>query len=340
MKRENFYRRDPSKALSGMIGLSLEERGVYNTVLDLLYSTWRPLEDDRAFIANWCGCAVQKLNPIIRRLLDKGRLITFDEGGRVYLSDEAFEAERATVKGALPTRSGRGQIGEKSGEVGEKSAGVEENPPSCQDEVQQNQPVKALEKTREEKSIPPKPPEGAEVLVLVSAEPLPDLIRQAFDLWNETAKRCGLSKAEDLTEKRRKAIGKRLEGGGLDRWRRALDAVEHSKFCRGLVPDRPWRAGLDFVASPSGFQKLVEGNYARDARPPTTLVPAGPTDPLDRWRRPMRSLKASGYWNTTDDGPRPGKPGCEVPAAVLVEFGFPAQEAAILPFDQPTRRTA
>ena len=148
---KNFYRRDPSKALSGMIGLSLEERGVYNTVLDLLYSTWRPLEDNRAFIAGWCGCAVQKLNPIIRRLIETGRLITFTEDGRTYVSDEAFESERKAVKGAAKTRSGRAEVEEKSGEVGEKSAGVEENPPTCRDEDQQNQPLAALEKRREEK---------------------------------------------------------------------------------------------------------------------------------------------------------------------------------------------
>lgn len=151
-KRENFYRRDPSKALSGMIGLTLEERGVYNTVLDLLYSTWRPLEDDRAFIANWCGCAVQKLNPIIRRLVEKGRLITFTESGRTYLSDDAFEAEQSAVKGSAATRSGRGEVEEKSRGVGEKSASVGQNPPLCDDKDVENQLFTPLEKSRVEEN--------------------------------------------------------------------------------------------------------------------------------------------------------------------------------------------
>lgn len=150
-KRENFYRRDPSKALSGMIGLSLEERGVYNTVLDLLYSTWRPVEDDRRFIANWCGCAVQKLNPILNRLIASGRLIAFEEGGRTYVSDDAFEDERKAVKGAVPSRSGRREVGDKSGEVEEKSSGVEQNPPLLDTETAEKQSVTPLEKTREEK---------------------------------------------------------------------------------------------------------------------------------------------------------------------------------------------
>lgn len=150
-KRENFYRRGPSKALSGMIGLSLEERGVYNTIIDLLYSTWRPLEDNRAYIAGWCGCAVQKVNPIINRLIEKGRLITFTEGARTFLSDEAFEAERTAVKGPGKTRSGRGEVREKSAGVGEKSAGVEQNHRLLDTDNEQNQSVEALDKRREEK---------------------------------------------------------------------------------------------------------------------------------------------------------------------------------------------
>jgi hypothetical protein len=50
---------------------------------------------------------------------------------------------------------------------------------------------------------------------------------------------------------------------------------------------------------------------------------------------------ASQYWNTTDDGPKPGKPGCQVPAAVLAEFGFPppSAEGADL-FPAPAGRSA
>lgn len=150
-KRENFYRRDPNKALSGMIGLSLEERGVYNTVLDMLYQTWRPLEDDRRYIANWCGCAVQKLNPILNRLIEQGRLITFEESGRTYISDEAFEVERNAVKGGAGTRSGRAKVQEKSEEVEEKSAGVEENLGLLDIQTEENQSVEAIDKTRQEK---------------------------------------------------------------------------------------------------------------------------------------------------------------------------------------------
>lgn len=151
MKRENFYRRDPGAALAGMAGMSLEERGVYNTIIDLLYLTWRPVEDSRSYIAGHCGCAVQKLNPILARLIAAGKLIRFEDDGQSYISNGKFEAERASVKG-ITTRSGRGEVGEKSAGVGKKSASVGKNPPTCQENDGENQTVAPLEKSREDET--------------------------------------------------------------------------------------------------------------------------------------------------------------------------------------------
>lgn len=166
MKRENFYRRDPSAALQGMSSMSLEERGVYNTVLDLLYLTWRPLEDDPGYIAGHCRCAVQKLNPILKRLIEAEKLVRFVEGGRSYISNPAFERERNSVKGPSKSRSGRAGVEEKSEEVGEKSAGVGENLPLLGCDVEEIQHDAPLEKSRVEESRQetPNPLEGGEGL--------------------------------------------------------------------------------------------------------------------------------------------------------------------------------
>jgi len=320
-KRENFYRRDPSKALAGMVGLTLEERGVYNTILDLLYSTWRPLDDNRAFIANWCGCAVQKLNPILNRLIERGRLIRFEEGGRAYISDEAFEAERTAVKGASRTKSGRGEVAEKSGEVGEKSAGVAQNPVVLDVESQKKQDDTPLERQeRVEGENPPLPPEGAGSLFGRSeGEPEgPDDVQRAFDLWNETAAGCGLPRAKVLDDGRRRSIRKRLDdGGGLEAWCRALEAVRRSRHCRG-ENDRGWKADLDFVCQPKSWRRLLEGTYGDDAPEPVTTRQA----PADPWPARFNNWRRNAYWNRLDWGPPPGKPGCTVPPEVLIAHGY------------------
>lgn len=158
--KENFYRRDPMACLNGMMGLSMDEKCVYNVVLDLLYSTWRPLEDNRAFIAPFVGCAVQKLNPIIARLIEKSKLIRFEENGVWYLSNDRFEAERDEVRGKGNFRSGRREVREKSGR---SRTEVPTSPPTCPNNDEESQKVVLLEEIREEKKRAP------------AQEPAPDL---------------------------------------------------------------------------------------------------------------------------------------------------------------------
>jgi len=247
-KRENFYRRDPSKALSGMIGLSLEERGVYNTVLDLLYSTWRPIEDDRRFIANWCGCAVQKLNPILNRLIETGRLITFVEGSRTYVSDEAFEAERTAVKGAAPTRSGRAKVEEKSGEVGEKSADVGQNLPLLDTDNAGNQSVTALEKRRQDKKEPPNP-QGGEAF---NAKPFAKALEIAAGAG------CAFPALVDRIHKAQPVVDGKRRSTAPDVQRALTGALK-----RGGIPSAIWAAVQNFYALPASTKD--GGQYANGA---------------------------------------------------------------------------
>ena len=65
-------------ALNGYSKLSLEERGVYTTILDLYYSRggaadYQDASDER-WLAGWCGCSTRLLRPIIERLIGKGKL--------------------------------------------------------------------------------------------------------------------------------------------------------------------------------------------------------------------------------------------------------------------------
>lgn len=167
---------------------------------------------------------------------------------------------------------------------------------------------------------PPKSESESELELEPPFPPEESPVEYAFRLWNETAARCDLPKALSLTEARRKSINKRLDDAGLDGWRAALEAVEVSKFCRGLAPGRDFKADLDFVCQARSFQRLREGSYGRDVAPPST--PAKPTDALDPWRRRVRAFKAEKHWNRSEwDGP-PGSPDCIVPAEVLLEFGY------------------
>jgi uncharacterized protein YdaU (DUF1376 family) len=73
-----WYKRDPTAALEGMAELSLEERGAYNTVLDLIYARGGSVPDDDRFLAGWMRCDVRVWRRIRKRLVNLGKLYVED----------------------------------------------------------------------------------------------------------------------------------------------------------------------------------------------------------------------------------------------------------------------
>ena len=64
MSERPWYRRYGSDFIAGTLGLSLEEKGAYSIVLDLIYDRRRPIPDDARYIAGVCGCSVRKWTAI------------------------------------------------------------------------------------------------------------------------------------------------------------------------------------------------------------------------------------------------------------------------------------
>jgi uncharacterized protein YdaU (DUF1376 family) len=89
MGQIKWYKRDPSAALNGMMELSLEERGAYNTVLDLIYSRDGNLHDDDRFIAGWLRVDVRVWKRIKGALLARGKL---------YVDGDLLRNERADAE--------------------------------------------------------------------------------------------------------------------------------------------------------------------------------------------------------------------------------------------------
>ena len=71
-----WYKRDPTAALEGMACLTLEERGAYNTVLDLIYSHDGKVDDDERFLAGWLRVDVRVWKRIRSRLIGLEKLYT------------------------------------------------------------------------------------------------------------------------------------------------------------------------------------------------------------------------------------------------------------------------
>lgn len=287
----NFYRRDPAAALAGMASMTLEERGVYNTVIDLMYLTWRPLENDRKYIAAHCNCAVQRVGPILDRLITRGKLIVFEEGGQSFITNDKFEEERTAVKGPKSTRSGRVDRGEVDGVSGGSTPGVEENPPTSENEKPKKQRVKALEKRREEKKDPLTPKGDAFEDAWLA---FPDVGRRrghkgnTRELWAKAIDKHGVAKIQAAIELYAETPdAKRLDGQyvpGMDRWFRGS---KHENFIR-------------VVAQKAA---VVE------------------TDEL--WRKRLKNYRADGFWGDENLwGGRPMYDDCRCPPEILREFRY------------------
>jgi hypothetical protein len=66
-----------------------------------------------------------------------------------------------------------------------------------------------------------------------------------------------------------------------------------------------------------GVHRVVQRDRWKDHLP-NPIEAASPAQPVgDKWKSRLESLRASRFWNSTDWGPRPGKPGCLVPADLL-----------------------
>ena len=97
-----WYKRDPRAALLGMASLTLEERGAYNTILDLIYVHDGKLLDDTAALARSLGCDVRVWKRIKARLLELGKLYIYagclhNERADMEL-DEALHRVASSVK--------------------------------------------------------------------------------------------------------------------------------------------------------------------------------------------------------------------------------------------------
>lgn len=89
----HWHPREHAKALRGMQMLTLEERGAYNTALDLIYDREGPIPDDARWLAGWMGVSVRKWSAIRAALIVKGKLFALNFNGVDCLMNERAAIE-------------------------------------------------------------------------------------------------------------------------------------------------------------------------------------------------------------------------------------------------------
>jgi len=127
MSRNVWHKRFHGDALNGYMGLTLEQRGAYTTILDLLYdSDWAiGIPDRERWIAGHMNVSVRRWKGLREELIQAGKIDVVDG----LISNKRYRIERENAASLSRKRSESGASGgEKSGEARKKASKI--NAPS------------------------------------------------------------------------------------------------------------------------------------------------------------------------------------------------------------------
>lgn len=109
-----WYRRFPDNFIAGTVGLTLEEKGAYSLLLDLMYVRGGPVPDEPRYIAGVCNCSVRKWNAIRQRLIDLGKIEVADGMLTNHRAEEELDIARKISREASENGS---KGGNKSAQI-------------------------------------------------------------------------------------------------------------------------------------------------------------------------------------------------------------------------------
>jgi uncharacterized protein YdaU (DUF1376 family) len=116
--RRAFYKRFPGDWIMGTRDLTLEERGAYGDILDLIYDKGRPVPDEPRFLAGFLGVSVRKWNGIRAALLAAGKLEVQGD----YLANARANRELGAAQDEVRQQVEWGRMGGKRRAQAEKKA--------------------------------------------------------------------------------------------------------------------------------------------------------------------------------------------------------------------------
>jgi uncharacterized protein YdaU (DUF1376 family) len=108
-----WYKRDPNAWRAGVCQLKPEERGIYDTVIDVLYSYdgVLPPDVDDKWWARECNCDPRTWRAVRDRLIAKGKLFYKDDGA---LMAKRVERELGHARAFSEVQSRRARVGAES----------------------------------------------------------------------------------------------------------------------------------------------------------------------------------------------------------------------------------
>ncbi|MGK9200472.1 DUF1376 domain-containing protein [Sinorhizobium meliloti] len=85
-----YHRRYHGDALQGYRRLTLEQRGAYTTILDLIYDAGGPIDNNERWLAGELNCSIRKARSLISELMELKKIFINRQG---QISNHRCEAE-------------------------------------------------------------------------------------------------------------------------------------------------------------------------------------------------------------------------------------------------------
>ena len=102
-----YHRRYHGDALQGYRKLTLEQRGAYTTILDLIYEEGGPIENNERWLAGELNCSLRKCRALLSELLTLRKLFINSQG---QISNHRAESE---IENSLKISRKRSEVASK-----------------------------------------------------------------------------------------------------------------------------------------------------------------------------------------------------------------------------------
>ena len=258
-----------SDFLSGTHPLSPEARGVYITLICHFNNKDRVVPDDDRYLARLCNMSTRRYKSAKRALIDgdfmevRDGFIWIEKSSKQWEKDQSFsnsqrlkaQKKHRYDKAKLLAENNTNSAGAGAGghaspypsplRVGEDSLGRPKKSSPLSEQDSNGSPFDKVEGGQS-----PDYPVNGDVVAMV-------------DIWNDFAQIHGLDKAEPLDPGRRKKALQRLkECGGLDGWRKVVLSIAESPWLLGKNDDR-WEVSFGWLLIRERLTRVREGNYIR-----------------------------------------------------------------------------
>lgn len=294
----------PSDWLEGIRDLSLPAQGAYAHLVMRMYDAADAIYVDDARIGKWLNSNARGWLRIKQELIAERKLVELADGGLINLRCLKEMADNCGKQSGIPDH-----ICQRIAKLSDMFA---ETLPIVSRNFAETSPEKPIETRPIIESRIQKPEIASnEAIPRASVETVDDLT-EAFEAYQAIARKQkqqhGKSiwpEVKSFNAKRRKHLKARLNEHGLAAWGDVLRKAAASDFCCGRSND--FVASFDFLISPSGFLKTLEGNYDNRNRA-TSRQASGHTKPdrdggiVDQFERFAEQMEADRAGSAHDAG--------------------------------------